>query len=362
LESNPFRANPRRASHAFAMRASTLRGALLALLALLSLASLASADAAARGALEVADLDDAELDALLDEAEAAAGARGLKAADLDDALDLLPDEPELEDDEAPARDATGAAVEAVPDPEPDDDEPDAIEPEPEPARRELAETAQSGSTQSPSSSTQQQQPPSSSSSASGPPSGDTVTTSSGFVKKAPNVPDPTFVKPERAKRTKTARPGQEPGACTYCRAAAHRLQTAMQRGFRDAGYGDDQMLAAARATRERLPAGVYAETVGAACADEAYWRSAYAAFEADVGGAVLAGNGLDWSTADLDVDAGGDHVGALVAACEAMEADEEALYEAFWKGKQALGGRKWFFQAAFCGEVGGPCNKAKLDL
>ena len=249
----------------------------------------------------------------------------------------------------------------MPDPEPDDDEPDAIEPEPEPARRELAETAQSGSTQSPSSSTQQQPPLLlllRLRSSVGGHRHDVLR----LREEGPERPGPDVRQARAREAHEDGAPGPGARRVHVLPRRAHRLQTAMQRGFRDAGYGDDQMLAAARATRERLPAGVYAETVGAACADEAYWRSAYAAFEADVGRGARGQRGWIGARRFLDADAGGDHVGALVAACEAMEADEEALYEAFWKGKQALGGRKWFFQAAFCGEVGGPCNKAKLDL
>ena len=151
------------------------------------------------------DLDDAELDALLDEdGEQAARARALSSSDLDDALDLLPDEPELEDDEAPARDATGAAVEAVPDLEPDDDEPDAIEPEPLLSHGGVPETRLV---------VVRGRGPSSSRAAAprlllllgahaGPPSGGTSSRRPpASSRRPPNAPDPTFVNARARKRT-----------------------------------------------------------------------------------------------------------------------------------------------------------------
>ena len=323
------------------MRARVSTLALLAL-ALLSIFALVAADAGTGAAVELADAvdEDLELDALLDEAEAeaSAGARNLKSADAG-AVEVVPETPD--DDTADESNApASAAVEAVPDPEP------------EPARSSPPAAA-----------------------AAVEPVPDEPAAAAVPEPKAKSKPKPTKASPAPSasppgpgkvlpKRRKWARANQSPGPCTFCKAAAHRLQTSLHSAHRD-HHEDEAAIEAARASRTKLPSHAYAKHVHPACQDESYWAH-YVSFVLEDGNEVLAGGGLDWSTTDLeDVKmTGKDHTKDLMAACERManEAEEDGLYDTFWKGRLAFTGKKWFFQDAYCAAEGHACSTKHSEL
>ena len=290
---------------------SAKRVALLAF-SLLVLLALAAAQGGAE--LEMAEIDDAELDAILSDAEAL----GL---DTDDDVGAdAPDGPSaavepvpqtLEEPEEPDEPERAGAVEPVPEPEP--------EPEPEPA-------------------TKKEKPP-----------------------RVAAAPAPPLAHKSKGPPPQLrVRRGQEPGACTYCKAAAHKLQVALTRAHYE-HHEDEQGVETARLGKETLPEDVFSRHVREACDDEAYWSEVYGSYDFETGGRVLAGPGLDWS-APNDPRAkhtGVDHSRDLGAACEKMET--AGLYRVFWEGREAHNGRKWYFQDAFCNAEGHSCHPATLE-
>ena len=332
------------------MRARVSTIALLAL-AFLSFLALVAADAGTGAAVELADAMDAdlELDALLDEAEAeaSAGARNLKSADAG-AVEVVPETPE--DDAADESDIpASAAVEVVPEPE---SEP---EPEPEPARISPSAAAAAAAAVEP--------VPDEPAAAAVPEPKAKPKPKPAKATPAPSASPPTPGK-VLPKRRKWARANQMPGPCTYCKAAAHRLQTSLHAAHRD-HHEDEAAIEEARASRTKLPSHAYAKHVHPACQDKSYWEH-YVSFVLEDGNEVLAGGGLDWSTTDLeDVKmTGKDHTKDLIAACERManEAEEDGLYDTFWKGRLAFTGRKWFFQDAYCMAEGHACAAKHSEL
>ena len=279
---------------------------------------------------------------------------------LQDADDVDPDpEPteiagELAGDDAPvadeaAGDAAGSgAVEPVPEiPEEEEETPEPVESTPEPASTEAVEVpaepededpmADYQSTATATATTTKSSPKSSSSSSSG---------------------DATFVK-KKTKRVLYARPNQHPGPCTYCRSAAHRLQTALAAAHRRHHQNNQTHIEAARASKEKVPDETYRAFMHGVCEDTDYWAH-YKSFALETGGTVLAGAGLEWSPTDHDqkTDTETNHADDLAKVCLDMSdaAAEDGLYETWWKGAKAFTGRKWFFQDAYCFGAGQACD------
>jgi hypothetical protein len=164
--------------------------------------------------------------------------------------------------------------------------------------------------------------------------------------------------------TLRVRLGQEPGACTYCKAAAHKLQVALTHAHFD-HHDDERSVETARLGKEKLPEDVFLRHMREVCDDEAYWSEGYVSYDFDTGGRVLTGAGLDWSALN-DPRAkrtGLDHARDLKAACKKMESEAEhaGLYHVFWEGREAYTGRKWYFQDAFCNARGHACHPATLE-
>ena len=277
----------------------------LALLAFALLALLALGAAQGGAELELAEVDDAELDALLSDAEAL----GLDTGD--DVGADAPDEP-------------SGAVELAPETpeEPDEPEPARKTPEPVPEKKEKPRP----------------------------------------VAAAP-APPPAY-KNKGSPPTLRVRLGQEPGACTYCKAAAHKLQVALTHAHFD-HHDDERSVETARLGKEKLPEDVFLRHMREVCDDEAYWSEGYVSYDFDTGGRVLTGAGLDWSALN-DPRAkrtGLDHARDLKAACKKMESEAEhaGLYHVFWEGREAYTGRKWYFQDAFCNAKGHACHPATLE-
>lgn len=279
---------------------------------------------------------------------------------LQDADDVDPDlEPteiagELAGEDAPvadeaAGDAAGSgAVEPVPEtPEEEEETPEPVESTPEPASTEAVEVpaepededpmADYQSTATATATTTKSSPKSSSSSSSG---------------------DATFVK-KKTKRVLYARPNQHPGPCTYCRSAAHRLQTALAAAHRRHHQNNQTHIEAARASKEKVPDETYRAFMHGVCEDADYWAH-YKSFALETGGTVLAGAGLEWSPTDHDqkTDTETNHADDLAKVCLDMSdaAAEDGLYETWWKGAKAFTGRKWFFQDAYCFGAGQACD------
>ena len=103
--------------------------------------------------------------------------------------------------------------------------------------------------------------------------------------------DPTFVK-KKTQRVLYARPNQHPGPCTFCRSAAHRLQTALADAHRHHHQNNQTHVEAARVTKTKVPDETYAAFMHGVCEDTEYWAH-YKSFALETGGVVLAG--ADWS-------------------------------------------------------------------
>jgi hypothetical protein len=166
----------------------------------------------------------------------------------------------------------------------------------------------------------------------------------------PNAPPPTPIK--KTKPTYRAFPGQEPGKCAYCKAAAHRLQTSFYAAHRAHHDDDHEELEKGREQKKKIPDDALAMTMKGACDDEDYW-SHYAAFNIETGGVVLAGPGLDWAVSDHheSTRVAGSHAKDLKSTCVAVAADAEKkdhFYETFWAKHLAGYARKWYFQEKFC--------------
>ena len=175
--------------------------------------------------------------------------------------------------------------------------------------------------------------------------------------------DPTFVK-KKTQRVLYARPNQHPGPCTFCRSAAHRLQTALAAAHRHHHQNNQTHVEAARVTKTKVPDETYAAFMHGVCEDTEYWAH-YKSFALETGGVVLAGAGLEWSPTDHDhkTATGDAHVDDLRKACNDLSdaAAEDGLYETWWKGAGAFTGRKWFFQDAYCFGPGQACDAKALN-
>ena len=290
---------------------SAKRVALLAF-ALLALLALGAAQGGAE--LELAEIDDAELDALLSDAEALGLDTGEDVgADVPDqpsgAIEPVPETPE---DPEPAG---AGAVEPVPEPE--------AEPEPVPAKKK-----------------EKARP----------------------IDAAP-APPPAY-KSKGPPPHLTVRLGQEPGACTYCKAAAHKLQVALTHAHLE-HHDDHERVEIARSGKEKLPEDVFLRHMREVCDDDEYWSSIYGSYDFSTGGRVLTGPGLDWSAPNdpRATPTGVDHVRDLKAACKKMETEVEhaGLYRVFWEGREAYPGHKWYFQNEFCYASGHACHPATLE-
>jgi hypothetical protein len=156
-----------------------------------------------------------------------------------------------------------------------------------------------------------------------------------------------------------ARPNQHPGPCTYCRSAAHRLQTALAAAHRRHHQNNQTHIESARASKEKVPDETYRAFMHGVCEDADYWAH-YKSFALETGGTVLAGAGLEWSPTDHDqkTDTETNHADDLAKVCLDMSdaAAEDGLYETWWKGAKAFTGRKWFFQDAYCFGAGQACD------
>ena len=286
----------------------------MALLAFALLALLALGAAQGGAELELAEIDDAELDALLSDAEALGLDTGEDVgADVPDqpsgAIEPVPETPE---DPEPAG---AGAVEPVPEPEP--------EPEPVPAKKK-----------------EKSRP----------------------IDAAP-APPPAY-KSKGPPPNLTVRLGQEPGACTYCKAAAHKLQVALTHAHLE-HHDDHERMEIARSGKEKLPEDVFLRHMREVCDNDEYWSSVYGSYDFSTGGRVLTGPGLDWSAPNdpRATPTGVDHVRDLKAACKKMETEVEhaGLYRVFWEGREAHPGRKWYFQNEFCYASGHACHPATLQ-
>ena len=175
--------------------------------------------------------------------------------------------------------------------------------------------------------------------------------------------DPTFVK-KKTQRVLYARPNQHPGPSTFCRSAAHRLQTALAAAHRHHHQNNQTHVEAARVTKTKVPDETYAAFMHGVCEDTEYWAH-YKSFALETGGVVLAGAGLEWSPTDHDhkTATGDAHVDDLRKACNDLSdaAAEDGLYETWWKGAGAFTGRKWFFQDAYCFGPGQACDAKALN-
>ena len=110
--------------------------------------------------------------------------------------------------------------------------------------------------------------------------------------------DPTFVK-KKTQRVLYARPNQHPGPCTFCRSAAHRLQTALAAAHRHHHSNNQTHVEAARLAKTKVPDETYAAFMHGVCEDTQYWAH-YKSYALETGGVVLAGAGLEWSPTDHD--------------------------------------------------------------
>ena len=278
---------------------------------------------------------------------------------LQDADDVDPDlEPteiagELAGEDAPvadeaAGDAAGSgAVEPVPEiPEEEEETPEPVESTPEPASTEAVEVPAEVEDEDPMADYQS-----------------TATATATATKSSPKSSsgssgDATFVK-KKTKRVLYARPNQHPGPCTYCRSAAHRLQTALAAAHRRHHQNNQTHIEAARVTKEKVPDETYRAFMHGVCEDTDYWAH-YKSFALETGGTVLAGAGLEWSPTDHDqkTDTETNHADDLAKVCLDMSdaAAEDGLYETWWKGAKAFTGRKWFFQDAYCFGAGQACD------
>ena len=278
---------------------------------------------------------------------------------LQDADDVDPDlEPteiagELAGDDAPvadeaAGDAAGSgAVEPVPEiPEEEEEAPEPVESTPEPASTEAVEVPAEVEDEDPMADYE------STATATATKSSSKSSSSSG------SSGDATFVK-KKTKRVLYARPNQHPGPCTYCRSAAHRLQTALAAAHRRHHQNNQTHIEAARASKEKVPDETYRAFMHGVCEDAEYWAH-YKSFALETGGTVLAGAGLEWSPTDHDdkTDTETNHADDLAKVCLDMSdaAAEDGLYETWWKGAKAFTGRKWFFQDAYCFGAGQACD------
>ena len=281
---------------------------------------------------------------------------------LQDADDVDPDlEPteiagELAGDEAPvadeaAGDAAGSgAVEPVPEiPEEEEETPEPVESTPEPASVEAVEVPAEPEDEDPMADDESTATATATTTKSSPKSSSSSSSSSG---------DATFVK-KKTKRVLYARPNQHPGPCTYCRSAAHRLQTALAAAHRRHHQNNQTHIEAARVTKEKVPDETYRAFMHGVCEDTDYWAH-YKSFALETGGTVLAGAGLEWSPTDHDqkTDTETNHADDLAKVCLDMSdaAAEDGLYETWWKGAKAFTGRKWFFQDAYCFGAGQACD------
>ena len=278
---------------------------------------------------------------------------------LQDADDVDPDpEPteiagELAGEDAPvadeaAGDAAGsAAVEPVPEiPEEEEDTPEPVESTPEPASTNAVEVPAEVEDEDPMADYQSTA------------TATATTTKSSPKSSSSSSGDATFVK-KKTKRVLYARPNQHPGPCTYCRSAAHRLQTALAAAHRRHHQNNQTHIEAARASKEKVPDETYRAFMHGVCEDAEYWAH-YKSFALETGGTVLAGAGLEWSPTDHDqkTDTETNHADDLAKVCLDMSdaAAEDGLYETWWKGAKAFTGRKWFFQDAYCFGAGQACD------
>ena len=278
---------------------------------------------------------------------------------LQDADDVDPDlEPteiagELAGDDAPvadeaAGDAAGSgAVEPVPEiPEEEEETPEPVESTPEPASTEAVEVPAEVEDEDPMADYESTA------------TATATATKSSSKSSSSSSGDATFVK-KKTKRVLYARPNQHPGPCTYCRSAAHRLQTALAAAHRHHHQNNQTHIEAARMTKEKVPDETYRAFMHGVCEDAEYWAH-YKSFALETGGTVLAGAGLEWSPTDHDhkTDTETNHADDLAKVCNDMSdaAAEDGLYETWWKGAKAFTGRKWFFQDAYCFGAGQACD------
>lgn len=278
---------------------------------------------------------------------------------LQDADDVDPDlEPteiagELAGDDAPvadeaAGDAAGSgAVEPVPEiPEEEEETPEPVESTPEPASTEAVEVPAEVEDEDPMADYESTA------------TATATATKSSSKSSSSSSGDATFVK-KKTKRVLYARPNQHPGPCTYCRSAAHRLQTALAAAHRHHHQNNQTHIEAARASKEKVPDETYRAFMHGVCEDAEYWAH-YKSFALETGGTVLAGAGLEWSPTDHDdkTDTETNHADDLAKVCNDMSdaAAEDGLYETWWKGAKAFTGRKWFFQDAYCFGAGQACD------
>jgi hypothetical protein len=189
---------------------------------------------------------------------------------LQDADDVDPDlEPteiagELAGDDAPvadeaAGDAAGSgAVEPVPEiPEEEEETPEPVESTPEPASTEAVEVPAEPEDEDPMADYQSTATATATTTKSSPKSSSSSSSSSG---------DATFVK-KKTKRVLYARPNQHPGPCTYCRSAAHRLQTALAAAHRRHHQNNQTHIESARASKEKVPDETYRAFMHGVCED-----------------------------------------------------------------------------------------------
>jgi hypothetical protein len=278
---------------------------------------------------------------------------------LQDADDVDPDpEPteiagELAGDDAPvadeaAGDAAGSgAVEPVPEiPEEEEETPEPVESTPEPASTEAVEVPAEVEDEDPMADYESTA------------TATATATKSSSKSSSSSSGDATFVK-KKTKRVLYARPNQHPGPCTYCRSAAHRLQTALAAAHRRHHQNNQTHIESARASKEKVPDETYRAFMHGVCEDADYWAH-YKSFALETGGTVLAGAGLEWSPTDHDqkTDTETNHADDLAKVCLDMSdaAAEDGLYETWWKGAKAFTGRKWFFQDAYCFGAGQACD------
>ena len=288
---------------------SAKRVALLAF-ALLALLALGAAQGGAE--LELAEIDDAELDALLSDAEALGLDTGEDVgADVPDqpsgAIEPVPETPE---DPEPAG---AGAVEPVPEPEP--------EPEPVPAKKK--------------------------------------------EKSRPidAAPAPPAYKSKGPPPNLTVRLGQEPGACTYCKAAAHKLQVALTHAHLE-HHDDHERVEIARSGKEKLPEDVFLRHMREVRQRRVLVLSLRivrllhrrARFDRPRPGLERP------ERPARDADGGGPRARPQGGVQEDGDGTEHAgLYRVFWEGREAHPGRKWYFQNEFCYASGHACHPATLQ-
>ena len=268
-------------------------------------------------------------------------------------------------DGAAADAAAGTAVEPVPDTSEEDD----ATPEPTDATPEatstgavdVADPAEDDPADGDSSSTETE--PSTAAATNADSTSDASPSATPSATPSASGRDPTFVK-KKTQRVLYARPNQHPGPCTFCRSAAHRLQTALAAAHRHHHSNNQTHVEAARLAKTKVPDETYAAFMHGVCEDTQYWAH-YKSYALETGGVVLAGAGLEWSPTDHDqkTETGDAHVDDLVEACNELSdaAAEDGLYETWWKGASAFTGRKWFFQDAYCFGPGQACDAKALN-